>query len=362
MRWLWANSELDGLRKCHRVRYDLVEVFVYGDGAVRFGGFCRCHSVWACPLCAPAIRAGRAREMATGLRSLLGQGGGCLFSTYTVPHSSGMRLAPLFDAVSSSWHSVQMDRTVRAIRRDLGLQFSRSTEVNIGSNGWHPHLHVGEVCPRPLTRSEVLEYRSACFEVWCRAVVSHGLRAPSDSYGLSMVRADAGMADYVHKVEGLASELFRLDRKVGKTEAPFSLLRRAVGGDEAAASSWSEFERVTKGRRMLGQSRGFKLLCPYDEVTDEALLEVGERQGQMVFYSALTPEMSYVLVRHPSGFEGFCELVGPGTKEAFSSAVQWLMGSAPLWLGDDAAALVGRPKPVRVRDILTPDSIALEMF
>jgi hypothetical protein len=38
------------------------------------------------------------------------------------------------------------------------------------------------------------------------------------------------------------------------------------------------------------------------------------------------------LINHPRGFEGFAEMVGPGTAEAWSAALQWLTGTAPLWL------------------------------
>lgn len=330
VRWLWFHSSLEGLQKCHRVRYGAnVDVFLSADGGVFYGGFCRCHSVWACPLCAPAIRAGRAREMAGGLKQLLAAGGGCLFSTYTLPHSVGDRLDPLFSAVSTAWRGVLNDRTVKSMRSDLGLEFSRSTEVTHGQNGWHPHLHVGEVAPRPLSRDEVIDYRAVCFKAWCRSVVKSGYREPSDRYGLSIVRADAGMADYGNKVEGLTSELFRMDQKTGKTEAPFSILRRAVGGDDGAARVWHEYETGTQGRRMLGQSRGFKELCRYDEADEAELLQP---KDSVEYLGTLRPDLAHLLVNHPSGFEGFAEMVGPGTPEAWSAALQWLTGTAPLWL------------------------------
>jgi hypothetical protein len=332
MRWLWANSCLEGLQKCHRVRYGPnVEVFVSASGGVFYGGFCRCHSVWACPMCATVIRSGRAREMGGGLKVLIGAGGGCVFSTYTLPHDVGDGLARLFDAVAWCWKQVRDDRAVKAVRRRLGLEFSRSTEVTYGAHGFHPHLHVGEVCERPLTRDEILEYRGACFSAWCRAVQVAGYRPPSDRYGLTMVRADAGMAEYANKVEGLASELFRQDRKSGKTESPFAILRRAVAGDVRAAAVWGEYERVTKNRRMLGQSRGFKRVCKYDEASEAELLDPKSSDG-LVYVGTLRPEGAHLLVNHPQGFEGFAEMVGPGTPEAWQAACLWLTGTAPLYL------------------------------
>jgi hypothetical protein len=265
-------------------------------------------------------------------------------------------LVPLFDAVTKSWHSVTTDRTVRQIRGDFGLEFLRSTETTVGENGWHPHLHVGEVSKVPLTRDQVIEYRREAFRAWCSAVERHGYRTPSDRYGLTMVRADAGMGDYVSKVQGLADELHRMDRKSGATEAPFSVLRRAVRGDESAASLWSEYELGTKGRRATFPSRGFYKMCPVPDVPDEELLAQVEHQATVVV-GELRPEMVHLLVNHPQGFEGFAEMVGPGTPEAWSAAVAWLSGTAPLYLTEK-----GWQQMADEMFKVEPDSIAQEMF
>lgn len=358
MRWLWSNSELIGLQKCHRVRYGPnVEVYVDAGGGVWFGGFCRCHSVWACPMCAPVIRAGRAKEMAGGLRALLQVGGGCVFSTYTVPHDEGMPLRQTFDVVSECWNKVRNNRAVRAIRSELQLEFSRSTEVTVGRNGWHPHLHVGEVCWRALSRDEVLDYREVLFSAWCSAVEGVGYRRPNE-HGLSVVRADAGMPEYVSKVEGLASELFRMDLKSSKTEAPFAVLRRAVLGDGQAKRLWGEYERTTKARKMLGQSKGFKDLCMYVEASEAELVDPEEYCG-LRWVGTLRPEGASLLVLHPSGFEGFSEMVGPGTPEAWRAANAWLTGTAPWFLstaGWEAAAL-----EMVAGEVWLPESEAVEL-
>lgn len=357
MRWLWRNSELSGLQKCHRVRYGPnVDVYVDGDGGVWFGGFCRCHSVWACPMCAPQIRRGRALELGKALRQHLANDGGCLHSTYTLPHNVGDRLSPLFDAVAKSWHSVATDKVVRQLRGDLGLQFTRSTEVTHGVNGWHPHLHVGEVCPRPLTRDEVLEYRREAFRAWCSAVERHGYRPPSERYGLSMSRADAGMADYVSKVQGLADELLRLDQKSGKTDSPFTILRRAVGGDEKAHGVWVEYEMGTFGRKALTYSKGFKPLCAVGEAPVEDLVLPLDAIRQV---GTLRPDMAHLLVNHPRGFEGFAEMVGPGTPEAWAAALLWLTGTAPLWLTQAGIDQLFGPE---ARPDSVPDSVQMVLL
>lgn len=358
MRWLWENSKLVGLRKCHRVRFrSSVDVFVDGLGGVWFGGFCRCHSVWACPMCAPAIRGGRARELGSALRGLLvDRGGGALHSTYTVPHHQGDRLSTVFDVVTKAWGAVCVDKSVREIRGDIGMEFTRSTEVTVGGNGWHPHLHVGEVSPGPLCRNHTKEYREICFRAWCSALDRLGWSPPDERYGLSMSRADASMGDYVSKVQGLADELLRLDTKsTGKTEPPFLVLRRAVAGDESAHRLWSEYEVATKGRRALSYSGGFRKLCPVVEAADDELLAAPVESWRVGGLDGRTADL---LSRHPHGFEGFVEMVGPGTPEALLAAVAWLRGTSPLFL--DPAAVWEDLKQLGAE--LNPQPEQLEAF
>lgn len=215
LRWLWANSELPGVRKCHRVRWrEFVEVYRAPWGGLTYKGLCQCGSVWACPVCAPAIRRGRAGELSAALCSYVEGGRGVLFATLTLPHSVGDRLRPLFEGVATSWREVMGNRPVRELRESLPFEFVRAAEVTHGENGWHPHLHVCLAMPRRLTYDEGEAFRVVLFRAWCTAVEARGWRPPSDEYGLSLIQATTGgVGDYVSKVEGLADELTRLDSK-----------------------------------------------------------------------------------------------------------------------------------------------------
>jgi hypothetical protein len=289
-------------------------------------------------LCAPMIRRGRAAELSAGLVRWMQLGGGVVFVTATLPHDVGDRLVPLFEGVADSWRSVVRDRAVSAFREGLPFQFVRAAEVTHGANGWHPHLHLCLLFERPLGRDETKALYAVLFRAWCAAVVRKGWRPPGERYGLSVIRCSSGdVGRYISKVEGLAHELTRLDRKSsrssGATEAPFALLRRAVGGDQAAEWAWREYERGTKGRRALTCSRGFRSLLGVVEATDEELCDP-EREGGVQLLGELTADEADWLALRERGFEVFGEAVGAGTAEAWQAALEALRGSAPYWLSE----------------------------
>jgi hypothetical protein len=256
-------------------------------------------------------------------------GGGLLFVTLTLPHDAGDRLRPLFASVADGWRTVTGCRGVKAFRRENPFEFVRAAEVTYGSHGFHPHLHSILATERPLGRDEVKAIEPVIFEPWRAAMVRAGYREPSERYGVTVIRADARSAEYVTKVAGFAEELTSMGTKTrGRTEPMFSVLRRAVAGDPVAAVVWAEYELGTKGRCALTFSRRFRtMLGMGQELTEAEALDLGRGESQQV--GELKGWLSDALVRHPRGFEIFCESVGPGTPEAWEAAVCALRGTLP---------------------------------
>lgn len=339
LRWLWQWSSLAGVRKCMRVRYGPgVEVFGDDSGNVYFGGFCRCHSVWACPLCAPAVRAGQAKQMARELVQVVKDGKGLVFSTLTVPHDQGDNLSALFTATSKAWNAVRNDRPVREWMGDLGVQWRRTTEVTHGRSGFHPHIHSVMVTARPLQRADVIDLRAMLYGPWCRSVKRSGWRPPSESYGVQTINVTGGeagaekVAKYVTKIEGLAHEMLRMDRKTnGKTRGMFTILADAVAGDEWAKSVWHAYENGTKGRRAIAQSAGWREEVSRGVVlTDEEAAALVADNGYRLL-GCLDARQADALVLAPGGFQLFADAVGDGTLAGWEAGMRWLQGSTPWW-------------------------------
>lgn len=336
LRWLWTESSLRELRKCHRVQWTpQVEVVRSRSGEVLFRGFDRCHSVWSCPVCAPSIRAGRAAELSAGLIEWIRAGHGVTFLTATIPHNCGDALPALFSGVAASWCDVLADKSVKALRHEMGFDFVRSAEVTYGENGWHPHLHVCLVSDVPLVREDAKVLRDKVFRAWCAAVVRRGWKPPSPQFGLSVIKVSNGdVGQYMSKVEGLAQEMLRMDRKDGlrRTEAPFSILSRAVGGDVEAGSLWRVYEQGTKARKALTFSRGFHRRVDVVEGPDSEL--VGGWGGGFETLGYLDRSDVNLLVCRARGFEIFVESVADGTAEGWAAAIEALRGDVPWWMTD----------------------------
>lgn len=338
-RWLWANSSLPGLWKCERVRWRESVGVVQWPGGIGFLGVCHCGSVWACPTCARRIRRARARELSGGLRGWVAGGHGVAFVTLTLPHDCGDRLDALFGSVARAWDRTVTARSVRGFKAEHGMRFVRALEVNWSSlgNGWHPHNHVAVLCDRPLDHGEAVELSDLLYGAWAAAVEREGWRRPDRGYGVRVVRVakadDVGrVAEYCSKIEGLSQELTRMDTKRGKGKSVFEVLCDAVRGDLPAIVRWHEFETASKGRKALNWSKGLRAELELGvEKSDAELADPGCEAGSAVIGELSAREHEWLL-RHPSGFEVFCESLQAGdTYGDLRRAIGALWCSLPSW-------------------------------
>jgi hypothetical protein len=258
---LWEHSSIADFRKCGQVPCSTLMPVTEGPNGFRLGGLCRCHSVWCCPVCAPEIRAARGVEIGLAVELHLHGEGGVEFGTGTLRHGIGDRLKDSYSAVAKAWNSVNSDRAVKAFRKAHGhWGFIRTVEVTYGPNGWHPHVHWLDFWEGSLTKSERDGYRSMVFGAWSRSIVRQGFRAPLESVGVVVLPVrDCEISDYVTKMSpgGAGQELTNLSTKQARQHGmtPFDMLWRVKVGDlDPWRPLWWEYEKGTRGRRMLGTS------------------------------------------------------------------------------------------------------------
>jgi len=229
-----------------------------GARQASWSGIMHCGHIWTCPVCSANLRAKRTERIAAALR---GMGGRWVMLTITLRHRAGMRLDTwrdtdgtthpgLLDGLLRAWRRTRQGGRIQRVWSDRVTASARGTECTFGGNGWHPHLHV-------LLRTQEWDddERDALLVRWRREVqrvLGKDCR-PDDLHGLHWSEpfdaAEAGdRAKYIGKL-GLKLGLEVAGH--GKTEGYWTIAERAAAGDETAIRLWHEFQRATKGRRML---------------------------------------------------------------------------------------------------------------
>ena len=249
----------------------------------RVSGIHRCGSIWACALCAPVVRQGRAREIDLAAGRVLAAGGSALLVTYTGPHRKGEPLRPLFDATARFGELVFRGAKAQKLKQELGwLGLIRALEVTYGrppfDHGWHPHGHALLLFDRKLSPDQIARLRTFIFLRWEGALMKRGFPRLHPVRGVDArpVVDTAGLAEYVTTVEdgwGVGLELARADLK-HRGLTPMELLGNwALGGDLEARALWQEYELATFNRNCIQWTPGLRarLLPEQFERTDEQL-------------------------------------------------------------------------------------------
>ena len=266
------------------------------EGGAHFTGLESCGNVWACPVCAPKIRAGRMQDVLTAFERHGANGGGFAFLTLTIAHEYGESLAYLLGLLGGAWKSVAEQRLYKEWRQRVGLVGNiTALEVTDGGNGWHPHRHVMLLTARPLSRDEVEAFESVLDDLYGRWLTKQGRKrggTDRDTGRRVGVRLDYVSPDdtgrqtqlgrYITKLQA-GFELTRGDLKQSRQaeaaggKLPLDLLDVAMaGGDDAAAAvmRWREYEAAMTGKSAVRFSKGLRAHLDMQAAkTDQELAE-----------------------------------------------------------------------------------------
>ena len=248
------------------------------EGRTAWTGIEHCNSLWACPLCSARIREGRRSEIQEGFENSKALGWKAWFVTFTVPHSIETPLATSLKALRSAYAKMRRYSSLKSFWGSVEGVI-KSTEVQVGSNGFHPHLHCVF-----FTSNDSLLDESKLKAAWAKAVVKEGLAKPNESVGVVVKEATtAGISNYLSKVQEnkVSLEMTRADLKSGrvngKTEwhcSPFDLLDTSVSLPISLGQRqklWVEFFKATKGVSAIRWSKGLKRKLSIGEVSDDEL-------------------------------------------------------------------------------------------
>ena len=246
------------------------------SGRTGWCGIEHCNSLWACPLCSARIREGRRREILEGFEQAQALGWSAFFVTFTVPHSITTPLTQSLGALRSAYARMRRYSSLRDFWSSVEGVI-KATEVQVGSNGFHPHLHCIF-----FTKKDSFD-EAALKSAWAKAVVKEGLARPSDRVGVVVKEATtANLSWYLTKIQEskLSLEMTRSDLKQGRVSkaewhaAPFDLLDTSVSLPISMAQRqrlWVDYVRATKGVSAIRWSKGLKERLLVAEVSDDDL-------------------------------------------------------------------------------------------
>jgi hypothetical protein len=301
---LWRLSSLPSVQACGRSLIPQGDGYVsvqVAQGVAGVSGLLTCSSVSACPCCSARIRESRARTIEAAGVAHLRAGGRLVWVTLTLPHDTGDDLADLLDTVLGGWSHLLMQRDWRALGERFGIDhgkgrrrvgYVRSLEVTHGRSGWHPHVHALLFLDGSAGRHAAAALADCLRSTWQEYVVARGWRLPEqlDVQAIGGRTGHAGLLRYLSKVQdqwaepsdsrwSLGREMARGDRKRGRrwhTRLPFQLAASAAEGSARDLLLWHEYERATKGRRVIQPSQGLFRALGVKEVADELAPEVVE--------------------------------------------------------------------------------------
>lgn len=245
------------------------------SGRTGWCGIEHCNGIWACPLCSARIREGRRREILEGFENAKSLGWSAWFVTFTVPHSIDTPLTQSLGAIRGAWARMRRYSSLRDFWSSVEGVI-KATEIQVGNNGFHPHLHT--IFFTKNDSLDEVDLRAA----WAKAVVKEGLAKPNDSIGVVVKEATtANLSWYLTKIQEnkLSLEMTRSDLKSGRVNnstewhaAPFDLLDTSVSLPISMAQRqrlWVDYVQATKGVSAIRWSKGLKEKLLVAEVSDD---------------------------------------------------------------------------------------------
>jgi len=229
-----------------------------------FGGLESCKSL-SCPVCCGFMRERVAEKLADASRRWDDAGYAALYAVMTVSHGVSDQLKDTFESEAAAWRRITSTRRWKELREDTGVELVRTTELTHGANGWHPHQNLYLIAKTTDEATLAVKVIPVLRDLWQRECQRRGLGRLSAEHGVrvDIVQSSQSVAEYIIKDLGVGREMVRGDVKRGRggSRTFFEIVADyRENSDPADLALIHEYVLVTRGRRMLSYSRGFKRL------------------------------------------------------------------------------------------------------
>lgn len=252
--------------------------------------------------------------------------------TYTLSHHAGERLQMVLDKLKDSYKFLKAGSRWEKLKKIYKIAGSiRSREINVGSNGWHPHNHEVILLDPDVTDEQLERLFEEIRVLWDNAVSKFDGYA-SWEHGVDMRIGDDELYSYVAKwghepVDTrwtLEHELVKSGSKHGRSGSRnmWQVLADYGAGDKLSGELFREYAIACKGDHPLHWSDGLKEtigLIGGEEVEQE-FAELAEEQ--MTELALLNSEQWAVVVATENRAE-LRKQARSGDRKLFQA---WLLG------------------------------------
>jgi hypothetical protein len=250
----------------------------------------------------------RALEIGAVLGVAIAQRHQLAFCTFTMRHHRGQSLEELWDAARKAWQRSISGKGWTTGRARGVVGWVRVWEVTYGMNGWHVHVHLVLVLRESATAEDLDLIAGGMFDRWSAGLQDAGLDAPlriaQDWHLVRGEQASHDLGGYLSKLadsaepssDGLGLELTHgLAGRAASglaTRPTWAILDHLVRtGESQAMRLWHEWERVSKGKRQVGWSKGLRqqFAPEIEELSDDEIVdqEVGTDADDLVRWTAM---------------------------------------------------------------------------
>jgi hypothetical protein len=260
-----------------------------------------CGHIWTCPVCSPRIRQVRAGDVDQAATTWLAHhgSGSVLLLTLTLPHDAGEQLTLVLGAVRRAFSALVAGRAWQEDKKSYQLaHYIRAHDFTVGTNGWHPHVHLLLFAGAELTAEQLSALKLRLFTRWGAAVQELDRRAPSWEHGVTLeaARNRKDVTRYVCQVvtdqdgqdgPDVAMEVARGDLKSSRhygQRTPWQLLEDyAATRTQRDRGLWREYEKATRGVKAMRWSNGLRAAVGLGEERTDQQIVMEEIGGQVLY-------------------------------------------------------------------------------
>lgn len=315
--------------KCQRIAYRKQDVDVAGressdqaqNSQCWYENLIRCKSVWSCPSCSAKIQQKNREDACKAIEWAYENNYKVVMVTFTFAHYRWQTCEDLLGALSRALAYLRSGREWQSIKEEWEFQgLIRGLEINLGSNGWHPHTHELWIVSKNFDCSHAVKIIT---DRWTKAAVREDVVGDEVFFRQHSVniRDNISSSDYIAKFAEVDStrkagdfEVASHQRKSFKAGmSPFEIVERFASDSTSDSEkkylkdSFIEYSLAVRGKACIYWSTGLKKKVGINEKEDAFDDEQKQEDKKIVF--RISKEEWKLVLKHKARAKilEFCE-------------------------------------------------------